>query len=92
MRKPASASGVSPALLHQYFENKDDIIRQSTAYCHERIQRELTAVIVGSVERPEEMPGRILEYIDGVLDICRFLLQVMAHPTCCTMMGKPGLG
>lgn len=90
MRKLASASGVSLALLYQYFENKDDIIRQSTAHYHERIQQELTAVIIGSIDRPEEMPGVILDYVDSVIDICRFLLQVMAHPTYCAMMEETG--
>lgn len=37
------------------------------------------------------MPGRILNYVDNVLDICRFLLQVMAHPTYCAMMEETGL-
>lgn len=90
MRKLASAAGVSLALLYQYFENKDDIIRQCIAHYHERIQRELTAVICLSVDEPEKMPGNILDYVDGVLDICRFLLQVIAHPTYFAMMEKTG--
>lgn len=90
MRKLASACGVSLALLYQYFENKDDIIRQCTAHYHERIQRELTVVIIGSMDKPGEMPDRILDYVDSVLDICRFLLQVMAHPTYCAMMEETG--
>lgn len=91
MRRLASASGVSLALLYQYFENKDDIIRQCTAHYHERIQREITQVIITYMDKPEEMPDRILEYIDSVVDICRFLLQVMAHPTYCAMMEETGL-
>lgn len=86
MRRLASSSGVSLALLYQYFEDKDDIIQQCTAHYHERIQRELTAVFAGYIDQPDEMPDRILEYIDGVLNICRFLLQVMAHPNYCAMM------
>lgn len=90
MRKLASASGVSLALLYQYFENKDDIIRQSTAHYHERIQQELTKVIVIYIDKPDEMPGKILDYVDSVIDICRFLLQVMAHPTYCAIMEVTG--
>lgn len=90
MRRLAASAGVSLALLYQYFENKDDIIRQCTLYYHERIQRELTAVLARCINQPEEMPGRILEYIDSVIDVCRFLLQVMAHPTYCTMMEDSG--
>ncbi len=90
MRRLASAAGVSLALLYQYFEDKDDIIRQCTAHYHERIQEELTGIIFGCIDKPEEMPGRILEFIDSVIDICRFLLQVMAHPTYCAMMEESG--
>lgn len=86
MRRLAPAAGVSPALLYQYFENQDDIIRQCTLYYHERIQQELTGILFDFIDRPEEMPDQILQYIDSVLDICRFLLQVMAHPTYCAMM------
>lgn len=90
MRKLAPAAGVSLALLYQYFEDKDDIIRQCTLHYHERIQRELTGIIFRCIDRPEEMPDRILQYIDSVIDICRFLLQVMAHPTYCAMMDESG--
>lgn len=90
MRKLAPASGVSLALLYQYFENKDDIIRQCTVHYHEQIQQELTGIFIAYMDKPEEMPGRILDYVDNVLDICRFLMQVMAHPTYCAMMEETG--
>lgn len=86
MRKLASSGGVSEGLLYQYFENKDDLIRQCTVHYHQRIQRELTAVLTRYIDQPEKMPGRMLKYVDSVVDICRFLLQVMAHPTYCAMM------
>ena len=90
MRRLAPAADVSLALLYQYFEDKDDIIRQCTLHYHEQIQRALTGIVFDCIDCPEEMPDRILQYIDGVIDICRFLLQVMAHPTYCAMMEDSG--
>lgn len=90
MRRLATSAGVSEGLLYQYFADKNDIIRQCTTLYHEQIQRELTEVIIKHIEKAEQLPGAVLDYIDSVIDICRFLLQVMAHPTYCTMMNETG--
>lgn len=84
--KLTAAAGVSEALLYRYFENRDDVIRQCTIQYHEQIEKDLTEIIIRYLDSPDLMPGKILEYIDGVMDICRFLLQVMAHPAYCAMM------
>lgn len=90
MRRLASSAGVSEGLLYRYFEDKDDIIRQCTVHYHEQIQKELTALFAAYLHKPNQMPDRLLEYVDSVLDICRFLLQVMAHPTYSSMMEDTG--
>lgn len=86
MRKLASSTGVSEALLYRYFENKDDIIKQCVIQYHEQIQRELTGVFRVYLHQPENLPERILFYVDQVIDVCRFLLQVMAHPKYSSIM------
>ena len=53
---------------------------------HEQVLRELGTIFDEYIHRPDEMAEKTLEYIDSVIDICRFLLQVMAHPTYCKMI------
>lgn len=88
--KLTAAAGVSEALLYRYFKNKDDVIRQCTIQYHEQIEIEIMDIFIRDLDSPDLLPQRILAYIDEVIDICRFLLQVMAHPTYCSMMYETG--
>lgn len=90
MRRLASSAGVSEALLYRYFENKDDIIRQCIIQYHGQIQEDLSQIFAANLHHPNQMSDKVLEYVDSVIDICRFLLQVMAHPAYSIMMEKTG--
>jgi len=85
IRALAAAVGVSEALIYRYFESKDDIIRQCTVLYHEQVQKELVRIFEVYIYSPDEMAEKLLEYLDSVIDICRFLFQVMAHPIYCKM-------
>lgn len=86
IRAIAKGSGISLALLYKYFENKDEIIRECTVTFHERIQKHITRIVVREINDPDALSNRTVNYIDRVIDICRFLLQVMAHPIYSKMM------
>lgn len=86
MRKLTAAANMTDSLVYRYFKNKEDIIRQCTVLHHERIQKNITEILIENINCPENMAEKLLAYVDSVLGTCRFLLQVMAHPTYCTMM------
>jgi len=86
MRSLAASIDVSESLLYRYFENKEDIIWQCTALYHEQVLKELCNIFAKYIDKPDEMAEKTLEYIDRVIDICRFLFQGMAHTAYCKMM------
>ena len=84
--KLAASVDAPESLLYKYFENKDDIIRQCVAFYHEQVLRELGNIFVECIHQPDEMAERVLAYLDSTIDICRFLVHVMAHPIYCAVI------
>lgn len=69
------------ALLYQYFVDKDDMIAKCTQYHHNKIEEELITILFNNIDNPDRMCRATLDFIDSKRDICRFLVQVLAHPT-----------
>ena len=90
-RAIAKQAGVSQTLLYKYFKDKDEIIHECTSTYHDEIQGKITKIIADSFDNLDVLPEKVLEYIDDVIDICRFLLQVIAHPIYSSMMKEPQL-
>lgn len=81
IQKLAQDMDMTPSLIYSYFTNKDDIIFKCTRYHHEKIQKGIIRVLaLNSGSDLRKTQEQILEFIDSKLDICTFLLQVMAHP------------
>lgn len=76
------------ALLYQYFKDKDDMIAQCTEYYHSKLQVELVDILCVYVEDPDKMAAEALAYIDEHMDTCRFLIQVIVHPTYSSYINK----
>lgn len=77
----AAACGMTPGNLYTYFDNLDDLIIESTAYCMEKVEDEFMAL---SPEGPED----VLRFLDEVPywtaekhgKKYRLMYQVYTHP------------
>ncbi len=87
IQKLAKEMKMTPSLIYTYFENKDDIIFKCTQYHHEKIQNGIIAALNADFEGVlTEGPKNVMQYVDSKLEICSFLIQVMAHPKYCMAM------
>ena len=87
IQKLAKEMEMTPSLIYTYFENKDDIVFKCTQYHHEKIQRGIIAALNLDFESDlHQGPENVMHYVDSKLEICSFLLQVMAHPKYCMAM------
>lgn len=77
----AQACGCTPASLYQYFENLDDLIIQSTAYCMAKVEEDFMA------KAPTDVEG-VMRFIEEVPywtaknhgEKYRLMYQVYTHP------------
>lgn len=76
----ATAVDCNEALLYQYFEDKDDMIEKCTEYHHEKIENELSALWLQQIGDLKKLGEKTIKYLDSVMEPCRFIMQVIAHP------------
>lgn len=76
----ATAVDCNEALLYQYFEDKDDMIEKCTEYHHKKIESDLSAIWVQQVGDLKKLGEKTVKYLDSVMQPCRFIMQVIAHP------------
>ena len=77
----AQACGCTPASLYQYFENLDDLIIQSTAYCMAKVEEDFMA------KAPTDVDG-VMRFIEEVPywtakkhgKKYRLMYQIYTHP------------
>lgn len=77
----AKACGCTPALLYQYFDNLDDLIIQSTAYCMAKVEDDFMAKAPADTEE-------VMRFIDEIPywtakkhgKKYRLMYQVYTHP------------
>ena len=77
----AAVCGCNPASFYQYFENLDDLIIQSTAYCMAKVEDDFMA------KAPAD-PAELMHFIDGIPywtakkhgKKYRLMYQVYTHP------------
>lgn len=86
VRRLAKGAKETEATVYRHFKNKDDVIKQCSTFYHVLTQKELTDIIMMYIDQLDLLPEKILNYVDTVIDVCRFLMQVMAHPTYCDIM------
>ena len=79
-KKLAHEMNMNEALLYTYFKNKDDIICKCTHYHYTNVMTVVINTMIDADLEQRATADKLIHYLDSVIDIWRFLIQVVSHP------------